>query len=144
MHNGKPDRRSFLKAMSSLGSTGFLAALPETASAIYRGNRNADSILDEAAMPVQDAQIKPEQTIRFSVIGLDHYHIMAMTAAVIRGGGELVSVHATDPKAIADFLKLYPQAKLARSEEEILNDSSIQMVAGVPIPNLRAPAGHPA
>jgi predicted dehydrogenase len=49
-------------------------------------------------------------------------------------------VHATDPAQIADFNKKYPDVKLA-SEDEILNDKSIQLVAGAPIPDLRAPLG---
>jgi predicted dehydrogenase len=60
---------------------------------------------------------------------------------VIRGGGELVSFYSNLPKATADFQKIYPNAKLARSEEEILSDPSIQLVASAGIPNLRAPLG---
>ena len=131
-------RRSFLKAV---GSAGMLTALPDTAHGLLSGGRPYGPIVHEVAGPGQDAEAKPQYSIRFSVIGLDHYHIMGMTAAVIRGGGELVSVYATAPKAIADFLKLYPQANVAKSEEEILNDPSIKLVAGAPIPNLRAPLG---
>jgi hypothetical protein len=58
------------------------------------------------------------------VIGLDHYHIMSMTAAVQRGGGELVCFYATDPKQIADFRKQFGDVRLARGEDEILQDKS--------------------
>ncbi|WP_263355221.1 Gfo/Idh/MocA family protein [Acidicapsa acidisoli] len=129
-------RRSFLKAM---GSAGMLTALPDAAHGLYGAGNGP--IVHEVAAPFQGIEAKPQYSIRFSVIGLDHYHIMSMTAAAIRGGGELVSVYATDPKAIADFIKLYPQAKLARSEQEILDDPSIKLVAGAQIPNLRAPLG---
>ncbi len=84
---------------------------------------------------------KPKHSIRFSVIGLDHAHIYSMTAAVKRGGGELVSVFATDPKQIEAFRKQLGDVKLARSEAEILEDKSIQLIAGAPIPDLRAPLG---
>ena len=50
------------------------------------------------------------------------------------------SFFATDPAQIADFRKQFPDVKLA-SEDEILNDKSIQLVAGAPIPDLRAPLG---
>jgi len=129
-------RRSFLKAM---GSAGMLTALPEAAHGFY--GTSAVPIIHQSAALEQGSETKPQYSIRFSVVGLDHYHIMSMTAAVIRGGGQLVSVYATEPKAIADFLKLYPQAKVARSEDEILNDPAINLVAGAPIPNLRAPLG---
>jgi predicted dehydrogenase len=45
------------------------------------------------------------------------------------------------PENVAAFQKAYPQAKLARSEEEILADKSIQLVLSASINNLRAPLG---
>jgi predicted dehydrogenase len=76
------------------------------------------------------------------VIGLDHAHIYGMTDAMIRGGGTPVAFFATDPKQIATFRKRYGNGvKLARSEDEILDDKSIQLVAGAPIPDLRTPLG---
>ena len=81
-----------------------------------------------------DPTAKPAHSIDFAVIGLDHYHIMSMTAAVIRGGGGCVAVYATDPKQIADFRKQFGDVPLARSEAEILENPKIQLVAGAPIP----------
>src|SRR5271163_1209334 len=111
-------RRSFLKAM---GAVGMSSTLPEAAFALHPGDGH---ILHEVAAAGQEADSKSKYSIKFGVIGLDHYHIMGMTAAVIRGGGELVSFYTNLPKAIPDFQKLYPNAKLARSEEEILEDPS--------------------
>lgn len=79
--------------------------------------------------------------IRFSVIGLNHGHINGQTNAVLRGGGELVSFYAKESELVADFQKRFPQAKLARSEQEILDDKSIQLVVSASIPNERAPLG---
>lgn len=79
--------------------------------------------------------------IRFSVIGINHNHIYGQIGAVQRGGGELVSFYAKEPDLAADFAKRYPQAKLARSENEILEDNSIQLVLSAAIPNERAPIG---
>jgi predicted dehydrogenase len=84
---------------------------------------------------------KPEHTIKFAVIGIDHNHILGITDALKRGGGELVKVHSTNQAALADFQKRYPEAKVAASEDEILNDPSIQLVASAAIPDLRAPLG---
>ena len=61
--------------------------------------------------------------------------------AVKRGGGELVSFYAKEPDLVAAFAKRFPQAKLARSEKEILDDNSIQLVASASIANERAPLG---
>ena len=98
-------------------------------------------VVEQVAGPGPDAGAKPKYSIKFGVIGLDHYHIMGITAAVIRGGGELVSFYSNLPKAVADFQKLYPNAKLAKSEDEILDDPSLKLIAGAPIPRLRAPLG---
>lgn len=83
----------------------------------------------------------PANSIKFSVIGLNHGHIYGQTEAVIRGGGELVSFYAKEPDLVAAFTKRYPQAKLAKSEQEILDDKSIQMVVSASIPIDRAPLG---
>jgi predicted dehydrogenase len=85
-------------------------------------------------------EIKPEHSIKFAAIGLDHAHIFGMIAALQRGGGELVAFHSADDAQIADFRKRYGDVQLA-SEAEILADESIQLVAGAPIPDLRAPLG---
>jgi len=79
--------------------------------------------------------------IRFSVIGLNHGHITGQTRAVIRGGGELVAVYAKEPDLLAGFLKTFPEAKAARSEQEILEDKSIHLVVSASIPIERAPLG---
>jgi predicted dehydrogenase len=79
--------------------------------------------------------------IRFAAIGLNHGHINGQVDSVIRGGGELVSFFAKEPDLAAAFSKRYPQAKLARSEREILEDPSIQLVVSASIPNERAPLG---
>src|ERR1017187_7700042 len=84
---------------------------------------------------------KPKYSIKFAVIGLDHNHINGITDAVRRGGGELVKVHSTNQTALADFQKRYPDVKAAASEDEILSDPSIQLVASAAIPDLRGPLG---
>lgn len=79
--------------------------------------------------------------IRFSVIHINHSHIYGMANAVLRGGGELVSVHAQEPDLRAAFLKAFPQAKVANDPREILEDPSIQLVLSSGIPVGRAPLG---
>jgi predicted dehydrogenase len=79
--------------------------------------------------------------IRFAAIGLNHSHINGQVETVIRGGGELVSFYAKEPDLAAAFTKRFPQAKLARSEKEILEDKSIQLVVSAAIPVERAPLG---
>lgn len=59
----------------------------------------------------------------------------------IRAGGELVAFYAKEPDLAEAYAKRYPQAKLARSEKEILEDNSIQLVISASIPVDRAPLG---
>ncbi len=87
------------------------------------------------------AAVHTEARIRFGVININHSHIFSMAAAVIRGGGQLVSVYAKEKDLLAGFLKEFPQAKIAASENEILEDKSIQLVLSSGIPDERAPLG---
>ena len=125
------DRRTFLQ---SAGLAGAFSAMSSTAFA----QGASDSAVHEKA---QSAAPAAKHSIRFSVIGLDHAHIYSMTEAVKRGGGKLVAVYGTDPKQIADFRAKFGDVKVARSEDEILADKSIQLIAGAAIPDQRAPLG---
>ena len=109
-----------------------------SATALAQGVSGAGTV--DAANTSQ-AEIAPTHHIKFSAIGLDHAHIYGMTRAIQRGGGELVSFFAQDPAQIAQYRKEFGDVKLARSEDEILGDKSIQLVLGAPIPDLRAPLG---
>ncbi len=80
-------------------------------------------------------------SIRFAVIGINHAHINTQVDAVLRGGGELVSVYAQEDDLAAAFVKRFPQTKRARAENEILEDASIQLVLSSAIPDQRAPLG---
>ncbi|WP_026995515.1 Gfo/Idh/MocA family protein [Flectobacillus major] len=82
-----------------------------------------------------------EPRIKFAVIGMNHGHIYGQVEAVIRGGGQLVSFYAKEADLVSAFAKKYPQAKQALSENEILEDKSIQLVLSSAIANERAPLG---
>jgi len=126
-------RRSLLKTAASAG---IMARLPETALAF----QTTGQVTHEAATgPLQEHA--PEHTIKFAVIGLDHNHINGITDTIRRSGGELVSVHSTNPQALTAFQKRYDGVRVARGEDEILNDSSIQLVCSAAVPDLRAPLG---
>jgi predicted dehydrogenase len=53
----------------------------------------------------------------------------------------LVSFYAPEPDLVAAFTKRYPDARLARSRTEVLEDPSIQLVLSAGIPHERAPLG---
>jgi predicted dehydrogenase len=128
MKRRRVDRREFLKDIA--GSAALASALPVV-------NRTPRETV--AVRQPQDA--KPPARIKFAVIGINHSHINSQVEAVQRGGGELVSVYAKEPDLLAGFSKRFPHAKPARSENEILEDSAIQLVVSAGIPDERAPLG---
>jgi predicted dehydrogenase len=86
----------------------------------------------------------PRQTapkIKFGVVGLNHGHIYGQVSAVQRGGGELVSMYAKEPELVAAFVKRHPNVKVARSEAEVLEDQSLQLVVSASIADERGPLG---
>ncbi len=78
---------------------------------------------------------------RFAAMRLDHGHIYGMCNGLIEAGAELKWVYDADPAKVDQFLKQYPGVRAAESEEQILDDAEVQLVAAAAIPNLRGPLG---
>lgn len=77
----------------------------------------------------------------FAAVGLDHGHIYGMSKGLIEAGGQLKWVYDPDPLKIKNFCKVYPQARVARSIDEILMDPSVHLVASAAIPSERCNLG---
>jgi predicted dehydrogenase len=127
----RKNRRDFLKSSLTAAGLGWASAAATKASAMP----------GPAAPQEKSEQPAKAPRIRFAAIGLNHGHINGQVNAVLRGGGELVSFFAKEPDLVADFSKRFPQAKLARSEREVLEDPSLKLVVSASIPNERAPLG---
>jgi predicted dehydrogenase len=78
---------------------------------------------------------------RFAAVGLDHGHIFGMTNGLLEAGGELVWVYDPDPVKMSAFCQRYPGVKPAESEAQVLEDSSLHMVASGAIPSDRCGLG---
>ena len=78
---------------------------------------------------------------RFSVIGLDHGHIIGMTAGLVDAGGELVAVFDRDGEKARRFAADFPGAKAVDHENAVLSDPSVQLIASAIVPNERGPLG---
>lgn len=129
------NRRKFIKsAAADAAGLMLMSVLSKDAQAaakrIYTKAANEEPVIYEGT-----------PRLKFSVIGMNHDHIYGMVAAVIRGGGELVSFYAKEPELASAFAKKFPQAKQARSENEILEDKAIPLVLSAAIPDERAPLG---
>ena len=128
MPNQNKPRRQFLK--DSMKASGLMIMSPLI-----------PKITSAAITQKQKEIITAPNRIKFAVININHSHIYGMANAIKRGGGELVALYAKEPDLTAAFLKAFPEAKLAKSENEILEDPSIQLILSSGIPDERAPLG---
>jgi predicted dehydrogenase len=80
-------------------------------------------------------------SIRIAAVGLSHPHIYNQVDALVNAGAKLIWFWGDEPERVDEFAKRYPQATLARSIDEVLDDRSIDLVASASIPSERAPLG---
>lgn len=128
MNSNKPNRRKFLQDATKASGLMLFAPMAGKFKSVQSTEKKKDIV------------IAPGK-IKFAVISINHPHIYGMTDAIKRGGGELVAVYAKEADLLAAFSKAYPEAKLAKNENEILEDNSIQLVLSSGIPDERAPLG---
>jgi predicted dehydrogenase len=84
--------------------------------------------------------VKPGE-FTFAAAHLDHGHIYGQTNGLLEAGADLKWVYDPDPKKVEGFLAKYPQAKVARSLDEILDDPQVKLVAAAAVPCDRGPIG---
>lgn len=137
MNTKSNGRRDFLKQTGLMGSVAVMAGLPNSAMA-FAGERG--HVIESVALPAQTDEA-PKYHIKFAVCGMSHDHIYGMIGAVQRGGGEMVAAWAGEPDKQASFRERFPDVKLVKTQEEILDDPSIQLVLSSQIANERAPLG---
>jgi predicted dehydrogenase len=78
----------------------------------------------------------------FAVVGLDHGHIFGMCNGLIEAGGTLRWVYDPDRAKVAAFRERYPEVTAARSENEVLDDPGVRLVAGAAVPADRVALGE--
>lgn len=84
--------------------------------------------------------VKPGE-FRFAAVGLDHGHIYGMCNGLLEAGAELRWVYDPDPRKVEAFTARFPQVKPARSEDEVLQDRDVKLVAGAAVPADRCALG---
>ncbi|MDE3186654.1 MAG: Gfo/Idh/MocA family oxidoreductase [Acidobacteriota bacterium] len=135
MGNISSDRRDFLKHAGMMGSIAMMTGVAHGAAA-FEGARG--TVIEDAVAP-QAPDEAPRHHIRFSVCGMSHDHIYGMVGAIQRGGGELVAAWGGEEDKLAVFTKRFPGVKIVKTQEEILDDPSVQLVLSSQIANERAP-----
>ena len=89
MKQSNINRRRFLKSTGAAAGMSLLSGFSQKTLA---SERFGESSAGEEAPHLWD-----EPRIKFSVIGINHGHIYSQVEAVIRGGGQLVSLYAKEP-----------------------------------------------
>ena len=79
--------------------------------------------------------------LRFAVIGINHEHIFGMTAAVLRGGGDLAGFYAREDDLSDEFSAKYPSVPRAADKRALLDDETIPLILSAGIPSERAALG---
>lgn len=77
----------------------------------------------------------------FAAMALDHGHIYGQCNGLVEAGGEVKWVYDPDPQKVEKFVKSFPEAKVARSEQEVLDDPAVRLVAAAAVPSERGPLG---
>ncbi len=77
----------------------------------------------------------------FAAIALDHGHIYGMCNGLLEAGATLKYVYDQDKDRAEAFSKKYDGVIIAQSEEEILNDPEVKLVASAAITSLRCELG---
>ena len=90
--------------------------------------------------PLPQPVVEPGE-FTFAAIGLDHGHIYGMTEGLLGAGATLSQVFDPDPAKVAAFVERFPQAQVAASEQEVLDDPDVRLVASASIASDRAQLG---
>jgi predicted dehydrogenase len=77
----------------------------------------------------------------FAAMHLDHGHINGMCQGLVGAGGVIKWVYDPQPERAAEFAAKFPGIKIATSEEQVLEDPEVHLVAAAAVPVDRAPLG---
>ena len=77
-----------------------------------------------------------------AAIHMAHSHLRSMCAALVGAGAEVRVVYDPDPAKLALLREDFPDARVAASEEEVLDDPDVKLVAAAAVPCDRGPTGE--
>jgi predicted dehydrogenase len=93
-----------------------------------------------APAPLPDPVVGAGEFV-IAAIGLDHGHIYGMCEGLIGAGATLKWVYDPDPAKVEAFRARFPDVRVARAEEEVLDDPEVQLVAGAAVTSERSALG---
>jgi predicted dehydrogenase len=77
----------------------------------------------------------------FAAMSLEHGHIYGMCNGLQEAGATLKWVYDADSEKVRRFVDAYPGVRVAESEQQILQDAEVKLVAAAAIPADRGPLG---
>ena len=93
-----------------------------------------------APAPMPSPVVEPGEFV-FGAVRLDHGHINGMCQGLIGAGGTLKWVYDPDPAKVDAFRRKFPEVQVARSEDEVLDDRAVRLVAGAAVTSERCALG---
>ena len=129
------NRRHFITQTAAVLAAGSLLTRRTSAA-----DAPASDLSRYALKPKPTAVVKPGEFV-FAAAHLDHGHINGQCDGLIGAGGTLKWVYEPDAKKVEAFMAKYPQAKQARSLDEILADPEVKLVAAAAVTSERGPIG---
>ena len=86
-------------------------------------------------------KVVSENEFTFAAIALDHGHIYGMCNGLVEAGARLKWVYDPDPSKVKSFVKAFPNVLVASSEEQIMQDEEVRLIAAAAIPSKRCELG---
>lgn len=83
-----------------------------------------------------------EGEFQIAAAALDHGHIYGMVNGLVEAGAMVKWVYDPDPKKVEEFIEKFPQAAVAASLDQILEDAEVKLVAAAAIPSKRSALGN--
>ena len=129
------NRREFLTATAATMTLGAL-----TGPALSGETFQKSDGMNYAPVGKPSPVVKPGE-FPIAAVRLDHGHIYGMCNGLLEAGATLKWVFDPDPAKTDAFRLKFPQARVARSLDEILDDPELRLVAADPVTSERGPLG---
>ncbi len=98
-----------------------------------------EKLLASWRRPVEPV-VRPGEFV-IAAAGLQHGHVYDQCRALLQAGATLQWAFDEDASRLAEFLVAFPQARAARSLDEMLDDPAVRLVVAAAVPAERAAQG---
>ena len=129
------NRRTFLSATAASVAAGALLPRPLAAQSVQKSDG-----MNYAPQGKPSPVVKPGEFV-MAAVRLDHGHIYGMCNGFLEAGATLKWVYDPDPKKTDAFRAKFPQARIARSLDEVLSDPEVRLVGCDAVTSERGPIG---